>query len=305
MVLRVFDNRLLHTDRRPDMYLDEDLDEKGRIVCQISDTAKPEDALPFGARIEVDSSSGSGSGTSSGGGTRSSAGSKEVSSSSRDWLWAKKGQFVAILVPYRHGRHYATNIKDFKPILKHLRRLHENGFVHGDIRGFNMAMKNENEGYLIDLDYGGKVDGSPGNAPRYPEGYKFGLDDGDREERQERSIITMKDDLQAITNLMWRLYVPGDDYQGIADSYFGKRKDLVEGAARLEEGSREAALRFNDTLHQCADKAGWSVTPATSALLRALKRFGYDLEREAPDQAVKRCVGTDPATGSPAKQQKG
>jgi hypothetical protein len=305
MVLRVYDNRLRHTDRRPDLYLDEDLDEKGRIVCQISDTAKPEDALPLGARIEVDSSSGSGSGTSSGG-TRSSAGSKEVSSSSRDWLWAKKGQFVAILVPYRHGRHYATNIKDFKPILKHLRRLHENGFVHGDIRGFNMAMKNENEGYLIDLDYGGKVDGSPGNAPRYPEGYKFYLPDGSRPRQPDRSPITMKDDLQAMTNLMWRLYVPGD-CQGIAGeySYFGKRKDLVEGAARLEAGSREAALLFNDALRQCADEAGWSVTPAIDDLLTALEDFGYDMKSEAPDQAVQPRVGTDPATGSPSKQQKG
>jgi hypothetical protein len=264
----VYDDRFMHTDRRPDLYLDEGLDEEGTIVCQIPDT---EDAVPFGARVEL------ASGTGTGGGTRTGASSNAILSSSRDWLWAKKGQFVAIVVPYRHGRHYATNIKDFKPVLEHLRRLHENGFVHGDVRGFNMAMKNEDEGFLIDLDYGGKADGS--NPPKYPEGYKFDLADGDREERQERSHITVKDDLQAMTNLMWRLYVPGD-YQGIADSYFGKRKDLVEGAARLEAGSREAALLFHDTLHQCADEAGWSVTPATGALLRALKRFGYDLGRE-------------------------
>ena len=111
----MYDNRFMHTDRRPDLYLDADLGEGGRIVCQISDTARPEDALRFGARIEVDSSS--------------TTSSKEISSSSRDWLWAKKGQFVAIVVPYRHGVHYATNIKDFKPILKHLRKLHEHGFV--------------------------------------------------------------------------------------------------------------------------------------------------------------------------------
>jgi hypothetical protein len=164
----VYDSRFMHTDRRPDLYLDEGLDEEGKIVCQIPDT---EDALPFGARVELASSTGTG------GGTRSGASSNAILSSSRDWLWAKRGQFVAIVVPYRHGRHYATNIKDFKPVLKHLRRLHKRGFVHGDVRGFNMAMKNEDEGFLIDLDYGGKVDGS--NPPKYPEGYKFDLADGD------------------------------------------------------------------------------------------------------------------------------
>jgi hypothetical protein len=274
----VYDNRLLHTDRRPDLYLDAGLGEGGRIVCQISDTAKPEDALPLGARIEVDSSSGSGSGTSSGG-TRSSAGSKEVSSSSRDWLWAKKGQFVAILVPYRHGRHYATNIKDFKPILEHLRRLHENGFVHGDIRGFNMAMKNENEGYLIDFDYGGKVAGSVGNPPMYPEGYKFYLPDGDRPRRPERSPITMKDDLQAMTNLMCRLFIPAE-FQASADLHH-RQEALLNGAKTLEAGSAQAALRFHDSVLQFVDDAGWSVRPATDRLRQALEDFGYAMGSEA------------------------
>jgi hypothetical protein len=216
------------------------------------------------------------------------------------------GQFVAIVVPYRHGVHYATNLKDFKPVLRHLRRLHALGFVHGDVRGFNMAMNNEDEGHLIDLDYGGKVKCNFGNPPRYPEGYNFGLADGDREEQPERNLITMKDDLQAMTNYMCRLYVPvPDDYQGSAS--FGRlshlQLGLVERAIRLEEGLDEA-LTLNDELFQFADEAGWNVRPASTRLRKALARFGYDMGN-LPGRVVEGRVGTDPATGSPSKLQMG
>jgi hypothetical protein len=223
------------------------------------------------------------------------------SSSSWEWRWVKKGQFVAIGVLYRRGWHYATNIKDFTPILKHLRRLHAHGAVHGDVRGFNMAMINENEGFLIDLDYGGKVICDVGNPPRYPEGYNYLLVDGARDKRPERSPITRKDDLQAMTNFMCRLYVP-TEFQGSAE-LDRRQRELVKGVGELEVGNVDAALMFNDALVQFADDGGWSVMPATGALLEALESIGYDMKKSA-GRAGKRPVGTDPATGSPSKPQR-
>jgi hypothetical protein len=223
------------------------------------------------------------------------------SSSSREWRWAKKGQCVAIGVPYRRGRHYATNIKDFTPILKQLRRLHVLGFVHGDVRGFNMAMMNENEGFLIDFDNGGNVNGTIGNPPRYPEGYKYLLADGDRRKRPDRSPITRKDDLQAMTNFMCRLHVPAE-FQGSAE-LDRRQRELVKGVEELEGGNVDAALLFNDALHQFAADAGWSVVPATGALLEALESFGYDMKKPS-GRVVKPRVRTDPATGSPSKPQR-
>jgi hypothetical protein len=224
------------------------------------------------------------------------------SSSSREWRWANTGQLVAIGVPYRHGRHYATNIKDFAPLLRHWRRLHELGFVHGDVRGFNMAMINENEGFLIDLDNGGHVNGTIGNPPRYyPDGYNFGLADGARPKRPDRSPITMKDDLEAMANFMFGLY---KSVKGSSGVKLDDQDDLEECVSTLEVGSVEAALRVHDSLLQFVDGAEWSVRPATVHLRDALEHFGYDLKKP-PGQVVKGRVGTDPATGSPSKLQKG
>jgi thiamine kinase-like enzyme len=62
---------------------------------------------------------------------------------------------VVFETPFREGRHVAKkpgiSCQLFKP------QLHEDGFVHGDIRGFNTVFsENEGEGWLIDFDFGGK-----------------------------------------------------------------------------------------------------------------------------------------------------
>ncbi len=59
------------------------------------------------------------------------------------------------------------------PPFEQLRELHKNGYVHGDIRGFNVLFS-ENGGGLIDFDFSGTPDDT------YPPGYRRSLTDGDR-----------------------------------------------------------------------------------------------------------------------------
>jgi hypothetical protein len=113
-------------------------------------------------------------------------------------LWTRSSErsyaksLLIIATPYRIGCHVATRPTDFLPIIDHLIKLHEQNFVHGDIRGYNMvfhrpfvvhegtntSQDTDSEipaGWLIDFDCGG-YDGSV----EYPSEYTKCLEDGDR-----------------------------------------------------------------------------------------------------------------------------
>jgi hypothetical protein len=93
-------------------------------------------------------------------------------------LWQSGGELLVIAAPYREGTHCAKTPAEFEPIISELERLHEAGFVHGDIRGFNTVFTAvQGQGWLIDFDFGGKED-KPTTV--YPDGYKKSLEDGVR-----------------------------------------------------------------------------------------------------------------------------
>eukprot|EP00978_Attheya_sp_CCMP212_P022160 scaffold65752_cov58-Attheya_sp.AAC.1 len=79
-------------------------------------------------------------------------------------LWESEGKLLVIAAPFREGRHFAKTPAEFIPIFDALKSLHESGFVHGDIRGFNTVFTDaaegeaEDKGWLIDFDFGGKED---------------------------------------------------------------------------------------------------------------------------------------------------
>ena len=130
----------------------------------------------------------------------------------RSWLWKFEGRLQVISTPFHHGVHYATRPEHFLPIVEHLQEIHKGGFVHGDIRAFNMVLnyetKYENEskpqGWLIDFDFGGKIssdvidDGNLKHSfgylnPKYPSGYEDRLEDGLRLGRHDGDIIMSHD----------------------------------------------------------------------------------------------------------------
>jgi hypothetical protein len=90
------------------------------------------------------------------------------------------------------------------PIIKHLESLHSQGFVHGDIRAYNMVLPREaakaDEGWLIDFDYGGKAD-----IVTYPKGFKQVLADGARPGRAGNQI-TITDDWRSLFGLILHRY---------------------------------------------------------------------------------------------------
>ncbi|KAG7341152.1 hypothetical protein IV203_023103 [Nitzschia inconspicua] len=124
----------------------------------------------------------------------------------REEFWTRSSQdLLVIAVPYRDGRHYAESPADFLPIIDQLQALHNAGFVHGDIRAYNTVFKDHKEGWLIDFDFGGKID-----VQTYPKGYKQSLNDGIRM-GEEGKAISKYHDWFALGKLMFSIhYIPAD-----------------------------------------------------------------------------------------------
>jgi serine/threonine protein kinase len=98
---------------------------------------------------------------------------------------------LVISIPFLPGHHAAEKPSDFIPVINHLVALHDSGFVHGDIRGYNIIVRGgteEKSGYLIDFDFGGFK-----NAAKYPRGYRTELVDGNRKGKVGEKIMPWHD----------------------------------------------------------------------------------------------------------------
>ncbi|KAG7357926.1 RIO1 family protein [Nitzschia inconspicua] len=134
----------------------------------------------------------------------------------KEELWTRSSQDLLIIaVPYRDGRHYAESPADFLPIIDQLQALHKAGFVHGDIRAFNIVFKDDEKGWLIDFDFGGRSD-----VQTYPTGYRRNLDDGTRM-GEERETITKYHDWYAFGKLMFTIhFLPFNDEYNVKQWIF-------------------------------------------------------------------------------------
>ncbi|KAG7358092.1 RIO1 family protein [Nitzschia inconspicua] len=88
-----------------------------------------------------------------------------------------------------------------------LQALHEAGFVHGDIRAYNIVFKDRKKGWLIDFDFGGKSD-----VQTYPKGYRQSLNDGIRI-GEDGKAITKYHDWYALGTLMFTIHSIPEDAQ--------------------------------------------------------------------------------------------
>jgi tRNA A-37 threonylcarbamoyl transferase component Bud32 len=61
---------------------------------------------------------------------------------------------LVLSVPYHQGRHCATSLSELVPLVKKLKALHEAGFVHGEIRRFNILFSEE-DSHFIDYELAG------------------------------------------------------------------------------------------------------------------------------------------------------
>jgi serine/threonine protein kinase len=114
-------------------------------------------------------------------------------------------QFLVISIPYLDGKHVATRPKAFIPIIDHLVALHNDGFVHGDIRAYNTVLKSDNnkdpEGWLIDFDFGGRK-----TEAKYPDGYNINPDDGLRYPGRKGGEIETWHDWYALGHLIFHIH---------------------------------------------------------------------------------------------------
>jgi hypothetical protein len=177
-VLRSYDTRLRATERRPLLYVDDSANGTSMAcpgspvatqVLLVADDKPATELLEFGDPSPL-----------------------SPVDAARDWLWRCQGKLLVIAIPYIKGRHYATRPTDFSPIIDHLESLHSCGYVHGDIRAYNMVFEvqehlvDKQKGCLIDFDFGGKLVPhetefkASDMSVKYPANYTRKLDDGDR-----------------------------------------------------------------------------------------------------------------------------
>jgi hypothetical protein len=182
----------------------------------------------------------------------------------RDWLWTGRGKLLVIGTRYRHGRHHAEKPTDFLPVIEHLEYLHGRGYVHGDIRAFNMVLGGSTEaradpvdaavgtaedtgsgndgsggfdadkGSLIDFDFGGEQ----GKMTKYPQGYKQYPLDGFRI-GQEGKVIQYMDDWHALGQVMFRchdFYPPATLCQGKRQELDSEEKAVLRGLLNFPSG---------------------------------------------------------------------
>jgi hypothetical protein len=158
-VLRCYDDRFQATERKPDFYLDFDPGGKkiGEIVFRVSDPSPQETSAVGSASDEND----------------------RAMHVKYSWMWKVSRQVLVIRTPYWPGRHVAADPSEFLPIIDFLQYMHEKGFIHGDIRCFNIVF-NGDKGKLIDFDYSGRAE-----VTKYPRGYQFSIPDGTRKSRED------------------------------------------------------------------------------------------------------------------------
>jgi hypothetical protein len=133
--------------------------------------------------------------------TTSEESAQRCRSSADDWLWEERGCLLILVTKHHTGQHWTESFSDCVAVVQRLKAFHVDGYVHGDIRAFNVVF-GANE--LIDYDFGGKVNQADG-TPKYPHGYKPDLPDGWRWGKEGRSI-TMYDDWYALRMVLTRFH---------------------------------------------------------------------------------------------------
>ena len=175
------------------------------------------------------------------------------------WLW--QGFLKLIAIEFKPGRHRAETPLEFLPIIKKLEMLHGKGYVHGDIRAFNVVFDGKGNGWLIDFDLGGKV------GKKCPQGYHRNLDDGIRlgnGESKDPNISTLQyfHDWYALGYLMFDIHKckpPSDaDPDDLLQDY--RAKDIMLDWMNLNGQPSSKKIAELKTLLQELDDRKWTVS---------------------------------------------
>jgi serine/threonine protein kinase len=69
---------------------------------------------------------------------------------SPEWLLERRGQLLVLSSPRIPGQHYATSVQQLLDAVNELENLHAAGYVHGDIRAYNIIFS-DSGARLIDF----------------------------------------------------------------------------------------------------------------------------------------------------------
>jgi hypothetical protein len=194
------------------------------------------------------------------------------------WEESTERGLLVIATPYLRGGHGARKLTSFVPVISQLEALHRKGFVHGDIRGFNVVFgtrDDKEEGWLIDFDFGGT------RGRKYPKGYRNALADGDRfgDEKGEDEILPWHD-WYALGTLLFRIHAvcPPVERNGAEMHGFQQFGKGVNNGPTAEEQATMALLAFG--LMRMA--LFWTLInkEPTSEEIAELKEFLYRLDEQ-------------------------
>jgi serine/threonine protein kinase len=205
-------------------------------------------------------------------------------------LWVHQGGLYLIVTRFLKGNHYASHPGQFVRIIEHLQELHERGFVHGDIRGFNTVFSDiPGNCRLIDFDFGGRHTAT--TTITYPVGYTQDLPDGSRV-AVGGEVIEKWHDWYALVYLLFHLhdldYPPGVDMHLMGR--YNEVRNSLKSALKSKQCPTEGVIEELKTL--LTDLTDADVTCSL------LDRF-----EQAVLQNTSRAATQPATTGSPVKNR--
>jgi hypothetical protein len=268
-VLRSYDTRFRPSQRRYEVYLSPGIFDFAEILCKLSDRHAPTLSAESAARRQPDA-----------------------------WLWKEWGSLVVVVTKYHVGRHWTESFAECIAIVRALERLHKAGFVHGDIRCFNIVF---GAGALIDFDFGGKVDSKEGR-PMVPRGYQRDLPDGSRVGKAG-TPITMYHDWYALIQVLTHVHEIShlERYASDLSNLKAKMMELDEGERTIEDltkegGAVESVAAAAAEFLTKAEASGCTIAPRQS-FKEKLQSVGLYPETVDVDRNA-----SSTATGSPDKR---
>lgn len=274
-LLRAYDSRFRPTQRRPDLYGVRAIVPAARVVCRIVDkrmAKRPPRDDWF--KFEL----------------RDARGRKYDLTEKRRWLWQFEGELLLIETDFHEGPQYALSSKDFIPVVSFLQNMHENGYVHGDIRCANIVFNK----CLIDFDLGGRLQ----DSPTYPDGYVRTLDDGSRLGR-ERQPITKWHDWYAMLNVIFNVHKfrPPAAKEDSAPDLSSSHERFAALANEVSPNVSEFQDLADELMTFLKHAESWTVTFSGQFRL-ALEDWGVLTRQQAPRET------SHPATGSPQEKKR-
>jgi len=158
-----------------------------------------------------------------------------------------QGSVRIIKYNYLHGTHYASKVSDFLAIAECISKMHKAGFVHGDVRGFNMlhpirntaqpvdpndtqpAGSNDTQSIktsmIIDFDLCGRADDE---GALYPPGYSISVPENlNNRSGVENQRMKVEDDWKDLASAMGTYLISNSTGQ-VMESWFALHSHIAK-----------------------------------------------------------------------------